>query len=91
MLPSHPAIVGGVTDKETLEALPDLGKLTADCDLLEFRIDALLEQSELLEGRLKQVSHPLPIQSSPTVTHHATLAMPWRFTSLQLRWVARWP
>lgn len=58
MVPAHPAIVGGVTDIETLSALPDLEPHTAVCDLLEFRVDALLEELEPLNERLQQVEHP---------------------------------
>lgn len=59
MVPKHPAIVGAVADSVTLTALPDLEDTTRLCDYIEFRVDALLDNEELLLRRLADCSRPI--------------------------------
>lgn len=59
MVPKHPAIVGAVADSVTLTALPDLEDTTRLCDYIEFRVDALLENKDLLLRRLADCSRPI--------------------------------
>ncbi|MCH1503654.1 MAG: type I 3-dehydroquinate dehydratase [Verrucomicrobiales bacterium] len=61
MVPTHPAIVGAVADRDTLTALPDLEGIIQLCDYVEFRVDALLENEELLVRRLADCSRPILI------------------------------
>ena len=61
MVPTQPAIVGAVADGDTLTALPDLEDITRLCDFIEFRIDALLENEDLLVRRLADCSRPILI------------------------------
>ena len=61
MVPKHPAIVGAVADRDTLTALPDLEDVVQLCDFIEFRIDALLENEDLLVRRLADCSRPILI------------------------------
>ena len=61
MVPKHPAIVGAVADRDTLTALPDLEDTIRLCDFIEFRIDALLENEDLLIRRLADCPRPILI------------------------------
>lgn len=61
MLPKQPAIVGAVSDADTLSSLPRLREPIASCDYLEFRVDALLDDEDLLQKRLAEAPRPVLI------------------------------
>ncbi len=59
MTPEHPAIVGGIADLDTLSSLPQLHETIDHCDLLEFRIDPLVDHQPLLHQRMDETTVPL--------------------------------